>query len=199
MSATRLLVLGVVRLYGQAHGYQVRRELSTWNAETWANVKPGSIYHALKQLTKTAMVRSVGVESGDQGPERTSYELTEDGETEFGRLLREALSNPEVKPEMWGAGITFFPCLDRARAVTLLRYRVANLEACRQSLTGFSGSESPLGKPAHVAELFHWWVAEYTAAIEFSQALIARLESGAYTMADDAGDAFEVNAGANQL
>ena len=47
MSATRLLVLGVVRMFGRAHGYQVRRELLTWSADEWANVQPGSIYHAL--------------------------------------------------------------------------------------------------------------------------------------------------------
>jgi DNA-binding PadR family transcriptional regulator len=51
LSATRLLVLGVVRMYGRAHGYQVRRELLTWSADKWANVQPGSIYHALKKMT----------------------------------------------------------------------------------------------------------------------------------------------------
>ncbi len=38
MSATRLLVLGVVRMYGQAHGYRVGRELMSWGVEEWANV-----------------------------------------------------------------------------------------------------------------------------------------------------------------
>ncbi len=51
MSATRLLVLGVVRRYGRAHGYQVRRELLTWSADEWASVQPGSIYHALEKMT----------------------------------------------------------------------------------------------------------------------------------------------------
>ncbi|MFI6074577.1 hypothetical protein ACIA5C_23760 [Actinoplanes sp. NPDC051343] len=32
MSATKLLVLGIVHLSGGAHGYQVRSELQSWGA-----------------------------------------------------------------------------------------------------------------------------------------------------------------------
>ncbi|TDE09722.1 PadR family transcriptional regulator, partial [Jiangella asiatica] len=35
MSATKLLVLGIVHLSGGAHGYQVRSELQSWGAEIW--------------------------------------------------------------------------------------------------------------------------------------------------------------------
>lgn len=61
MSATRLLVLGVVRMYGRAHGYQVRRELLSWSADKWADVQPGSIHHALNLLEQ------IDVEPGDGG------------------------------------------------------------------------------------------------------------------------------------
>ncbi|WP_170166607.1 PadR family transcriptional regulator [Lentzea atacamensis] len=56
MSATRMLVLGVVKLVGEAHGYVVRRELKSWSADSWANVQPGSIYHALKSLAKDGLL-----------------------------------------------------------------------------------------------------------------------------------------------
>ena len=46
MSSTRLLVLGVVRIFQPVHGYLVRRELLTWYVEEWASVNPGSIYNA---------------------------------------------------------------------------------------------------------------------------------------------------------
>ena len=58
MSAVRMLVLGVLRNLGQAHGYQVRRELLTWRADAWAHVDPGSIYQALRTL---ALVMAVFV------------------------------------------------------------------------------------------------------------------------------------------
>ena len=59
MSATKLLVLGVVHLSGGAHGYQVRYELQSWGVESWAKIKPGSIYHALKKAAaRLAMLAS---------------------------------------------------------------------------------------------------------------------------------------------
>lgn len=39
VAATRLLVLGVVRGYGRAHGYLVGTDLLGWEADRWANVK----------------------------------------------------------------------------------------------------------------------------------------------------------------
>lgn len=52
MSAIRLLVLCAVRQHGRAHGYQVRNDLEYWGAHEWSNAKPGSVYHALKQMAK---------------------------------------------------------------------------------------------------------------------------------------------------
>lgn len=58
MSAIRLLVLGAVRQHGRAHGYQVRNDLEYWGAHEWSNAKPGSIYHALKQMAKQGLLRA---------------------------------------------------------------------------------------------------------------------------------------------
>jgi DNA-binding PadR family transcriptional regulator len=190
VTATKLLVLGVVREFGEAHGYQVRRELSLWGTEHWANVKPGSIYHALRQSAKSGLLEELGTEASDHGPERTRYALTEDGETEFLRLLRTALSDAEAKREMWMAGVNFLTALPRREAVNLLRLRVHNLDACRSAMSGLQEHQMSLGKPAHVAELFQWWITEYATAAEFTRGLVERLEDGAYILADDAADAF---------
>jgi DNA-binding PadR family transcriptional regulator len=79
--AIRILVLGVVHGSGQAHGYQVRRELLSWRADVWAKVAPGSIYQALRTLTKHGLLEPVATEAGAGGPERTVYRITPDGET----------------------------------------------------------------------------------------------------------------------
>ncbi len=71
MSTTRLLVLGGVRRFGRAHGYEVRRELMSWGSDEWAHVNPGSIYHALRQLAKEGLLRAHEVEESEAGP-RTS-------------------------------------------------------------------------------------------------------------------------------
>ena len=38
MSTTRMLVLALVRWLEPVHGYEVRRELVSWNVEEWANI-----------------------------------------------------------------------------------------------------------------------------------------------------------------
>ena len=63
-SATRLLVLGCVRIFQPVHGYFLRRELVSWEVERWAHIHPGSIYNALKTLTKA------GPAGGDREPGR---------------------------------------------------------------------------------------------------------------------------------
>ncbi|MET7994986.1 helix-turn-helix transcriptional regulator [Amycolatopsis sp. NPDC005232] len=185
MSATRLLVLGVVRMFGRAHGYQVRRELLTWSAEKWANVQPGSIYHALKKMTAENLLEKVDVEPGDSGPDRVAYRLTDDGEQEFQLLLTRALSDPEVgHPEM-SAGIGLMPALPRQHAISLLRQRLVHLEGEERRARLMLDDQADWGQPAHVVELFRLWAGISGASHTWLENLIERLEKGEYVMADD--------------
>jgi DNA-binding PadR family transcriptional regulator len=193
LSATRLLVLGVVRMYGRAHGYQVRRELLTWSADKWANVQPGSIYHALKKMTAEDLLEQVDVEPGDSGPDRVAYRLTGEGEQEYQVLLAKALSDPELDHPELSAAISLMTTLPRQRVINLLRHRLVNLEAeeRRAKLMLEELKESVgLGTPEHVGELFRLWGAISATSLTWLEGLIARLEAGEYVMADDTGDAF---------
>ena len=174
MSATRLLVLGVVRGYGSAHGYLVGTDLVSWGADEWANVKWGSIYHALKQLAKEGCLSESIVP-----PARTDYALTDKGEVEYLRLLRDALRRPDVRPDMLGAGLALLPSLTREEAIGLLKQRLEVLEGRRDSARDLRES---WGSPPHVKELYGLW--EHTAAgdVAWTLGLISRLESGEYPM-----------------
>jgi len=56
----RLFVLGL--LYARPrHGYEIRKWLETRRTDLWTGVLPGSIYHALKQMTKEGLVRNLEV------------------------------------------------------------------------------------------------------------------------------------------
>jgi DNA-binding PadR family transcriptional regulator len=192
VSATRLLVLGVVRMHGTAHGYQVRRELLSWSADRWANVAPGSIYHALKQMTKEGLLAPVDQEAG-AGPERTGYRLTADGETEFQTLLSKSIT--DVDSDRTGeyslaAALTFMTALPRKRAISLLRHRLTQLEGQRGSARGLLTDGREWGQPAHVTELYRLWLAHIDATATWTEDLVKRLETGEYVMADDGPDHF---------
>jgi DNA-binding PadR family transcriptional regulator len=189
VSATRLLVLGVVRMYGRAHGYQVRRELLTWSADKWANVQPGSIYHALKKMTAEDLLEQVEVEPGDSGPDRVAYRVTEVGDQEFHLLLGKALSEPTATAAEVAAGVSFLTSLPRRRAISLLEHRLVHLESEERSATLMIDDTAHWGYAGHVAELFRLWSAQAATGLEWTRSLIARLEAGEYEMADDAGQA----------
>lgn len=179
MSATRVLVLWMVRGYGRTHGYVIGTDLLSWGAGEWANVKWGSVYHALKTLTRDGLLRDF-----DEVPHRTEYEITERGEAEFMRLLRDSVRAPRPRADYLGAAMAMLPALPRAEAVALLRERLAALESARDKaqaqLDGWVD-------PAHVVELFGLWVHEAEADIDWTRGLIGRLESGAYAMAGEPG------------
>lgn len=174
MSATRLLVLGVVRGYGRAHGYRVGTDLASWGADDWANVKWGSIYHALRALTASGSL----LDHNDV-PGRTDYEITERGEAEFQKLLREAVRRPHTRPDQLGAALTMLPALPRDEAVRLLRERLAALEAVRDKAQ--AQLDEQVERP-HWTELFGLWRDTAAGGIAWTAGLVERLESGAYVM-----------------
>ncbi|MEU1182296.1 PadR family transcriptional regulator [Streptomyces sp. NPDC005820] len=190
MSAIRLLVLGAVRLHGRAHGYQVRGDLEYWGAHEWSNAKPGSIYHALRQLAKQGLLHEhETAPSTAGGPPRTEYEITEAGTEEYFRLLREALTSYDQKTDVKSAAIGFVVDLPRAEAVTLLKERIRRIEHWRATVTEHydpAGGPQQLG---HIGEIMNLWVHTADAEAEWTHGLIARIETGAYTFAGE-GDPF---------
>jgi Transcriptional regulator PadR-like family len=120
VSAIRLLVLGAIRERGRAHGYQARSDLETWGAHDWSTAKPGSIYHALRQLTRQGLLHArQRAPSTAGGPPRVEYELT--------------------------AGVGFPNHLPRQEAIALLKQRLAALDASeRERLTEALASAADL-------------------------------------------------------
>ncbi|MET7547727.1 PadR family transcriptional regulator [Streptomyces sp. NPDC058232] len=190
MSAIRLLVLGAVRQHGRAHGYQVRNDLEYWGAHEWSNAKPGSIYHALKQMAKQGLlVAHETAPSVAGGPPRTEYEITERGTEEYLALLRAALTAYDQKMDVLSAGIGFIVDLERSEAVALLKERVAGLAAWRASVTEYYTPEDGPESLGHIGEIMNMWVHSADAGAEWTRGLIARIEGGAYTFAGE-GDPF---------
>ncbi|MFB8212114.1 PadR family transcriptional regulator [Streptomyces sp. NPDC048567] len=190
MSAIRLLVLGAVRQHGRAHGYQVRNDLEYWGAHEWSNAKPGSVYHALKQLAKQDMLLAHEVApSTAGGPPRIEYEITGRGTEEYFALLRASLTSYDQKMDVLSAGIGFIVDLERAEAVALLRERLENLAAWRSAVTEHYLPEGGPEQLGHIGEVMNFWVHSADAGAEWTRGLIARIEAGAYVFAGE-GDAF---------
>lgn len=186
MSAIRLLVLGAVRQHGRAHGYQVRNDLEFWGAHEWSNAKPGSIYHALKQMAKQGfLVAHEVAPSTVGGPPRVEYEMTDKGTEEYFTLLREALTSYDQKMDMLSAAIGFIVDLPREEAVALLKQRITRVEQWRTSVTEYYTPEQGPGQLGHIGEIMNMWLHSADSEAAWTHSLIERIEGGAYTFADE--------------
>jgi DNA-binding PadR family transcriptional regulator len=143
---TRVLVLGVVRIFGPANGYQLRRELLSWEVERWAHLNPGSIYSMLGSLERDGSVLRHDLALEEGGREVAVYTITDDGDAEFLRLLTEMI---ETVPDSGDAlplrvALNFAPALTRARMLEAIERRMAVLEL---------GLDGIAGKQRHLATL----------------------------------------------
>ncbi|EFF92301.1 transcriptional regulator [Streptomyces sp. e14] len=186
MSAIRLLVLGAVRQHGRAHGYQVRGDLEYWGAHEWSNAKPGSVYHALKQLAKQGLLLAhETAPSTAGGPPRTEYEITDAGAEEYFRLLREALVAYDQRTDVRSAAIGFLVDLPRAEAIALLKERIRRIGRWRSEVTEHYVPEGGPEQLGHIGEIMNLWVHTADSEAAWTQGLIDRLERGAYTFAGE--------------
>ena len=186
MSSTRLLVLGAVRIFQPVHGYDVRRELLTWRVDKWANVAPGSIYNALKTLTKEKFLKVVGTGQIGGRPERTQYSLTPDGEKEYQALLRATWWKVAPPLDELMPALCFMPSLSAEELTAALENRIAALEGALKHLE-FSRKEiHPPETPEHVKELYDRMHAILNAEIPWARTLIGRLGRGAYEVGKSA-------------
>lgn len=185
LPSTRMLVLAVVRILQPVHGYDVRRELLSWHADQWANIAPGSIYSALKTLHRDGLIDVDGVAQHGTRPERTAYRLTDEGEKEFGGLLRDALWSSEVPRHPYMPAISLWALADRDDVIAALRSRIARFEAdltyANREIERISaGSHDPAhgGVPAHVADMMRLQARHLDAEIEWAQTSLRRILDG---------------------
>jgi DNA-binding PadR family transcriptional regulator len=195
MSVTRLLVLGAVRIFQPAHGYLVRRELLSWQADEWAHLNPGSVYNALRTLTRDGLLEELPTDGGADGarqgsgpPARASYRLTADGEGEFLGLLRSALWQLHpFEPGRLTAAISFWNALTRAEVLDALGARRAQLEAGLPMLDHLAdAARTALGKPDRIQEHFRLSQSLLRGELDWVEAVTERIRAGAYTFAGEA-------------
>lgn len=186
----RLLVLGVVRTRGEAHGYAVHRALMSWRVDTWTAVKPPSIYHAVKQLEREGKLHSVRAEPSPRGPARVVYGITESGVEEFFRLLEAALISPDI--EEFGAGIAFMRSLPRDRVVELLTRQLTVSRQIGVELQDMKPQWPDAAESPHAQHLLDLWTGVFDANASWTAAMLDRVQAGEFSFADDqtAGSAF---------
>lgn len=175
MSATRLLVLGIIQAMGPINGYQVRRELVGWRLEENTNVKPGSIYSAIRTLAKDGLIE------GDP-----DWVITGEGVKEFGLSLRESWWRLQTPSEPLIPALTMLPFMPREELVRALAARIAALKSELEALAFHHGQIKPGatgadgGIPEHVREIVEFLNARRKSELEWTIKLQHKVRAGKY-------------------
>lgn len=184
-ASTRLIVLGCVRIFQPVHGYFLRRELTSWQVDSWANVHPGSIYGALRSLTRDGLLEEVRTTTATNRPERTSYRLTPAGEVEFLALLRRGLLALDDPPTFLAA-LNLGGALPRDEVLRALRARTVMLEGkAAQELALADEIVAAPDTPDWASEVPRMIASRTTGELGWLRGLVERIEAGAYAYAGE--------------
>ena len=111
------------------HPYEMQRLIREWHKDEFLDLKRGSLYHAIERLRRAGWIEPIETNREGRRPERTVYRLTEAGEQEVLRWLRQLLAQPLREPTQFFAALSFLPHLPPQSVQEQLAERVGLLEA----------------------------------------------------------------------
>jgi len=123
----RLLILGVLHR-GDFHPYEIKRRLEAAMVECYIDVDVGTLYYAVRQLEKNALIDAKAQERVPRGGMRTIYRITDAGRTAFrDGLHRQFEKEGPVGQTLYGA-LLFLHLADETIVKQALRNRIARLD-----------------------------------------------------------------------
>lgn len=132
------MVLGLLT-QAPMHGYEIQKALEVSRADVWADVLPGSIYHALKKLTAEGLLEIHATEQTGFR-QKAIYAITEAGRLEFKRLLRQAWTvPPKAFPTGLYTAMTFLGALPPEEVLPGL---MAQTAALREEIAQWNAAEA---------------------------------------------------------
>jgi DNA-binding PadR family transcriptional regulator len=174
------LAVALLALLAEApmHPYRMQQVIKERGQDQLVNVaQRNSVYQALDRLVRDGMARPAATAREAGRPERTTYEITEDGAATFRRWLTEMLPTPAREFPEFPAALAFLAILAPAEVKGLLTRR---MEAQRERLTAI-GEQAPPGMPRLFLIEDEYRAAMLTAEIAWLRSVVADLDSGAFT------------------
>lgn len=170
MPSTRLrasplgLTVLLMLLGGPLHPYEMQRRMKAWRKDQVVNLKqPTSLYRTIERLNAAGLIAIRERQRGDRFPNRTVYELTDDG-LRVGRVwLTEMLAEPRNEFPVFPAALSFVFGLYPNEAATALERRRATLGKSLAELDAdLAGGDAP--QPPRVTLLETEYLRRVTAA-----------------------------------
>lgn len=180
--STLAMVLLALLTEAPMHPYRMQQMIKERGQDQLVNVaQRNSVYQALDRLVRDGLARPGGISRESGRPERTSYEITEDGSAALRRWLTEMLPTPAREFPEFPAALAFLPVLDPDQVHDLLAARVTAGEDRLAALE----SGAPPGLPRLFLIEDEYRATMLRAELQWLKTVVADLESGALTWNED--------------
>jgi DNA-binding PadR family transcriptional regulator len=118
-----LVILGVLHR-GNFHPYEIKRRLLNAMVQCYTDVDVGTLYYAIRQLSKARLITAVSRERVARGGMRTVYAITPKGKERFQQLLNECFAAQGTVSETLYGAMLFLHLADLRLIADLLAARI---------------------------------------------------------------------------
>ncbi len=160
------------------HPYEVAQTLRQRAKQESVRLNYGSLYAVVESLEKKGFIKATGTVREGKRPERTVYEITDDGSREMDDWMTELIGVPAKEYPAFMAGLSFLPSLDPDDALMALRSRADALKVKLAGMRGAMKAARDAGLP-RIFELEGEYEEQQLAAeLKFVNALADEMEAG---------------------
>jgi DNA-binding PadR family transcriptional regulator len=131
------LAISVLALLNERpmHPYEMYQLLLTRQDNRIVKVRPGSLYHTVERLAGQQLVHPIGTERAGNRPERTTYEITPEGDEALRRRVQTGIETYVYEYPLFPVVLAESHNLDVEDALLRFRRRVADLDNWLAELT----------------------------------------------------------------
>ena len=160
------------------HPYEVAQTLRSRAKEQSVRLNYGSLYAVVESLEKRGFIKSTGTLREGKRPQRTIYDITEEGSLEMTDWLTELIGTPNKEYPAFQAGLSFLPALDPDDALAALRRRAEALTMKLVAMRGAMQAARDAGLPRIFELESEYEERTLSAEFAFVRALVEEMENG---------------------
>ncbi|WP_336214043.1 PadR family transcriptional regulator [Nonomuraea sp. LPB2021202275-12-8] len=160
-----------------SHPYELHRFIVDTHKD-YVTGLPRSLYHAVERLAKDELITPAKTDRQGRRPERTVYEITDEGRQELATRLRRLLQEPDPDRRTLVAAISLIGALPPDAALKALRSRAASLTGTIGGLDAHMATMAENGLPRLLMLELECDRALFAAELDWVRGVLDRLESG---------------------
>ncbi|TMR99391.1 PadR family transcriptional regulator [Nonomuraea basaltis] len=160
-----------------AHPYELHRFIIETHKDYITGL-PRSLYHAVERLAGDELIVPAKTDREGRRPERTVYEITEEGREELVTRLRQLLEKPDPDRRAFVAAVSLIACMRLPDAQRALRTRAATIEGVLAGMDAHIRAMADSGLPAILMLEVGYEQALHKAELDWVRDLLDRLDKG---------------------